>query len=208
MELEELSGNTSSSAPSYHGSLLVFCLLSAIIVAGEEAKADGQARGSQSGSASIGVPIPVGSSTQLTQYQQQNQNQNQQQGQQQGQQGQSTNTNQRRPRQAISYAAERVIGNGSFGVVYQATVLESQETVAIKKVLQDRRFKNRELMIMSSLNHPNIVALKHCFYSKGERVCSYLRVIYFLFMSTSLTHLTYRLISHHLFNISYTFLLL
>jgi hypothetical protein len=28
-------------------------------------------------------------------------------------------------KQAISYAAERVIGNGSFGVVYQATVIET-----------------------------------------------------------------------------------
>lgn len=75
----------------------------------------------------------------------------------------------KKPKQSISYAAERVIGNGSFGVVYQATVLESQETVAIKKVLQDRRFKNRELQIMSMLDHPNVVSLRHCFYSKGEK---------------------------------------
>jgi glycogen synthase kinase 3 beta len=46
-------------------------------------------------------------------------------------------------RGSISYAAERVIGNGSFGVVYQATVIETGETVAIKKVLQDHRFKVR-----------------------------------------------------------------
>jgi len=37
--------------------------------------------------------------------------------------------------------------------------------VAIKKVLQDKRFKNRELQIMKMLDHPNIVRLKHCFYS-------------------------------------------
>jgi hypothetical protein len=49
----------------------------------------------------------------------------------------------KRKKQAISYAAERVIGNGSFGVVYQATVIETGDTVAIKKVLQDRRFKVR-----------------------------------------------------------------
>lgn len=72
-------------------------------------------------------------------------------------------------KQSISYAAERVIGNGSFGVVYQATVIETGETVAIKKVLQDRRFKNRELQIMGMLDHPDVVALKHCFYSKGEK---------------------------------------
>jgi serine/threonine protein kinase len=75
----------------------------------------------------------------------------------------------RTKRGSISYAAERVIGNGSFGVVYQATVLESGETVAIKKVLQDRRFKNRELQIMTSLNHPAVVLLRHCFYSRGDK---------------------------------------
>lgn len=35
----------------------------------------------------------------------------------------------------------QVIGNGSFGVVYQARLIDSQEMVAIKKVLQDKRFK-------------------------------------------------------------------
>lgn len=36
-----------------------------------------------------------------------------------------------------------MIGNGSFGVVYQARLIASQEMVAIKKVLQDKRFKVR-----------------------------------------------------------------
>jgi hypothetical protein len=66
----------------------------------------------------------------------------------------------------------------SFGALFgsvcgaQATVIETGETVAIKKVLQDRRFKNRELQIMGMLDHPDVVALKHCFYSKGEKVCA------------------------------------
>jgi serine/threonine protein kinase len=71
--------------------------------------------------------------------------------------------------QNISYSAERIIGNGSFGVVFEAKVVETGEVVAIKKVLQDKRFKNRELAIMRGLvkdPHPNIVALKHCFYSQ------------------------------------------
>jgi glycogen synthase kinase 3 beta len=69
----------------------------------------------------------------------------------------------------ISYSAERIIGNGSFGVVFEAKVVETNEVVAIKKVLQDKRFKNRELQIMRQLvkdPHTNIVALKHCFYSQ------------------------------------------
>lgn len=74
--------------------------------------------------------------------------------------------------QNISYSAERIIGNGSFGVVFEAKVVETNEVVAIKKVLQDKRFKNRELQIMRQLvkdPHTNIVALKHCFYSQGEK---------------------------------------
>ncbi|KAL4229288.1 Glycogen synthase kinase-3 beta [Mactra antiquata] len=71
--------------------------------------------------------------------------------------------------QEVSYTDAKVIGNGSFGVVYQAKLVESQELVAIKKVLQDKRFKNRELQIMRKLEHHNIVKLKYFFYSAGEK---------------------------------------
>lgn len=57
----------------------------------------------------------------------------------------------------------RVIGSGSFGVVFQAKVRRNKNTVAIKKVLQDDRFENREVEIMAILNHCNILDLKHCF---------------------------------------------
>ena len=71
---------------------------------------------------------------------------------------------------SFSYTAERVIGNGSFGVVYQAVSSETRETVAIKKVFQDRRYKNREFQIMKELGiHPNIVTLHHAFYTNGEK---------------------------------------
>lgn len=43
----------------------------------------------------------------------------------------------------VSYTDIKVIGNGSFGVVYQAKLVDSGELVAIKKVLQDKRFKVR-----------------------------------------------------------------
>jgi len=41
----------------------------------------------------------------------------------------------------VAYTADRIIGHGSFGVVFQATTVGSGEIVAIKKVLQDKRFK-------------------------------------------------------------------
>jgi serine/threonine protein kinase len=145
-------------------------------------------------------------------------------------------------KQTFNYATERVVGNGSFGTVFQATCLETAETVsilqmeqrsprpqvvgqlgglccvavwgrcqtagmllscilrtpgravlaclavadpwqyhalqvAIKKVLQDKRFKNRELQIMKMVNHPNIVKLKQCFYSTTEKDETYLHLV-------------------------------
>ncbi|TKC36859.1 hypothetical protein EI555_008829, partial [Monodon monoceros] len=74
--------------------------------------------------------------------------------------------------QEVSYTDTKVIGNGSFGVVYQAKLCDSGELVAIKKVLQDKRFKNRELQIMRKLDHCNIVRLRYFFYSSGEKIQS------------------------------------
>ncbi|XP_052123078.1 glycogen synthase kinase-3 beta isoform X3 [Frankliniella occidentalis] len=71
--------------------------------------------------------------------------------------------------QEVSYTDLKVIGNGSFGVVFQAKLVDTDELVAIKKVLQDKRFKNRELQIMRRLQHCNIVKLKYFFYSGGEK---------------------------------------
>ncbi|PPR91472.1 hypothetical protein GOBAR_AA29216 [Gossypium barbadense] len=81
------------------------------------------------------------------------------------------------PKQTISYMAERVIGTGSFGVVFQAKCLERGESVAIKKVPQDKRYKNRELQIMRILDHPNVVQLKHCFFSNTDKDELYLNLV-------------------------------
>jgi len=72
----------------------------------------------------------------------------------------------------VSYTNCKVIGNGSFGVVFQARLLgvpKDEEDIAIKKVLQDKRFKNRELQIMRLVSHPNVVELKSFFYTNGEK---------------------------------------
>jgi len=71
--------------------------------------------------------------------------------------------------QNYTYTATQVIGSGSFGVVYQATISETGETVAIKKVFQDKRYKNRELHILKDLNHPNVIKLRHYFYTQGDK---------------------------------------
>ena len=55
----------------------------------------------------------------------------------------------------------------------QASVAETGEVVAIKKVYQDKRYKNRELQIMKELYHPNVITLKHAFYTQGDKVTEF-----------------------------------
>ncbi|KAI2623355.1 kinase-like domain-containing protein [Hypoxylon sp. NC1633] len=69
----------------------------------------------------------------------------------------------------LQYTQCKIVGNGSFGVVFQTKLSPSGEDAAIKRVLQDKRFKNRELQIMRIVRHPNIVQLKAFYYSNGER---------------------------------------
>ncbi|KAH8689693.1 putative glycogen synthase kinase [Talaromyces proteolyticus] len=69
----------------------------------------------------------------------------------------------------MQYTQCKIVGNGSFGVVFQTKMSPSGEDAAIKRVLQDKRFKNRELQIMRIVRHPNIVELKAFYYSNGER---------------------------------------
>ncbi|ESQ51657.1 hypothetical protein EUTSA_v100179460mg, partial [Eutrema salsugineum] len=47
--------------------------------------------------------------------------------------------------------------------------LETRESVAIKKILQDRCYKNRELQLIRLMDHPNVVYLKHFFFSTTSR---------------------------------------
>ncbi|XP_042412984.1 shaggy-related protein kinase eta-like [Zingiber officinale] len=96
------------------------------------------------------------------------------------------------PKQTISYMAERVVGTGSFGIVFQAKCLETGETVAIKKVLQDRKYKNRELQLMRSMDHPNVISLKHCFFSTTSRDELFLNLVMEYVPET-----LYRVLSHY-----------
>ena len=62
-----------------------------------------------------------------------------------------------------------IIGHGTFGVVYRAKEEKTGEIFAIKRVFQDKKYKNRELEILKELNHPNVINLKHYFYTKTEK---------------------------------------
>ena len=64
---------------------------------------------------------------------------------------------------AIGFTTERSVGSGSFGVVFRATS-DDGEQLAIKKVFQDRRYRNRELQIITMLNPHNFIVRTHNYY--------------------------------------------
>ncbi|CAL6063026.1 Kinase [Hexamita inflata] len=66
------------------------------------------------------------------------------------------------------FVAERVVGRGSFGIVYLIKSPEFQQPLALKIVLQDRRYKNRELQILQRLRHPNTTILRKGFFQPSS----------------------------------------
>jgi serine/threonine protein kinase len=66
------------------------------------------------------------------------------------------------------YRWVKVIGQGTFGTVYQAYHVKSLETCAIKKVYQDPKCRNREFSITIELNHLNVIRIHNYFFTKSE----------------------------------------
>lgn len=93
--------------------------------------------------------------------------------------------------QEVSYTDTKVIGNGSFGVVYQAKLCDSGELVAIKKVLQDKRFKvkcshthNVHFSLLDSqLKARNKKGRKAAFTKDDDDAHKHLLVLFFFFFS-------------------------
>ncbi|KAL1495657.1 hypothetical protein AB1Y20_016523 [Prymnesium parvum] len=68
------------------------------------------------------------------------------------------------------FRVEKVVGNGAFGIVWRA--LEeggSGQLLAIKKVVLDRRYHNRELEMMKGLEHECVIKLHHHFEKPGRK---------------------------------------
>ena len=50
-----------------------------------------------------------------------------------------------------------LVGEGTFGRVYQARMRRSGQVIAIKKVVQDSRYKNREMDIIKLIKSEFVV---------------------------------------------------
>jgi glycogen synthase kinase 3 beta len=69
---------------------------------------------------------------------------------------------------APDYKPLKVLGQGAFGVVYSARASDGS-VVAIKKVLLDPRYKNRELETMQQIDSRYVVRLLNSFKTSGRR---------------------------------------
>ena len=71
----------------------------------------------------------------------------------------------------------RIIGKGTFGAVFEAENACGRR-VSIKKVMQDPRYKNRELEILQRLNHPNVIhLLTHYYTREGKPPQEFLHIV-------------------------------
>jgi glycogen synthase kinase 3 beta len=68
---------------------------------------------------------------------------------------------------AFDYSPIKILGKGAFGTVYSARSPDGT-TVAIKKVVQDPNYKNRELDILKLLCHKNCINFKGSFKTAGK----------------------------------------
>lgn len=67
-----------------------------------------------------------------------------------------------------AYSVQNIVGRGCFGVVYKAVIVDTTDIVAIKRVPEEKKYKNRELELLIKLNHPNIIYVYHAFTTKDE----------------------------------------
>lgn len=76
------------------------------------------------------------------------------------------------------YYCIRTLGTGTFGAVFEAKDRKGN-IVAVKKVLQDPRYKNRELQILQLLKHPNCLRLLDSYSTRegGEKKDTYLHIV-------------------------------
>lgn len=59
----------------------------------------------------------------------------------------------------------KVIGQGTFGVVYKVVDKQTKKNLAIKKVFQDPNYRNREFTIVVELNHINCIKVHNYFFT-------------------------------------------
>lgn len=90
------------------------------------------------------------------------------------------------------YKPISIVGQGAFGVVYSARSPDDS-IVAIKKVLIDPRYKNREYDILKKLNNINCVKMLTAFKSHGKKKEIFLNIVMeFLPMSLHQFNVNYR----------------
>ena len=65
----------------------------------------------------------------------------------------------------MQYTQCKIVGNGSFGVVFQTKLAPNGEDAAIKRVLQDKRFKvcsEQAVLSQRNADGSRIVSYKSC----------------------------------------------
>ena len=70
--------------------------------------------------------------------------------------------------ESADYYWEKIVGQGTFGVVYKVVLKNSGQKFAIKKVFQDPNYRNREFSIVVELNHINCIKVHNYFFTNDS----------------------------------------
>jgi serine/threonine protein kinase len=96
-----------------------------------------------------------------------------------------------------SYDWVKVIGQGTFGVVYKAVDLKTKKTVAIKKVYQDPNYRNREFMIVVELDHVNCIKVHNYFFTSDTQPNSQKKATYLNLVMDYVPETLYRVLRYY-----------
>ena len=57
------------------------------------------------------------------------------------------------------------MASGTYSKVYRSTLADSGDVVAVKKLRQNKKHKNRELEITKEMAHTNVIHMQHAFFT-------------------------------------------
>jgi serine/threonine protein kinase len=78
---------------------------------------------------------------------------------------------------AYEFSEEVLVGQGTFAKVYRCSLIKNGKYVSVKRLVQNKKYKSRELQIHKELYHVNIVRVFHAFFTQDHTGQTVLNIV-------------------------------